>query len=897
MNSKHIKTTLVVKSGPHCGRVYELESGQTLLGRLQPCDVVLPSSGVSRQHARITRREDGYVIEDLGSLNGTFINAERLHGLRLLENDDQIQIHDTLLTFLAQPGAARASGSAPAAREGHKSSVHTSVVAALDVRMGSHSRVEVNAEIKLRAILAIIHSAGEARDIDQALGDVLDHVFEIFPQASHGFVLLHAGPDGTPDGTPDGVPEASPDGPFEGQLVPRAIKHRQTGAAECTLGPINNRIAYQAMESGQAILSADTTDPAEQDPSATVFDIQLRAIMCAPLIAPASAKLGVLQLVTDDPLRQFAQPDLDVMASIGLLVGQLVEYARRYERKGAEGALRRGESRFRALVEKSRDGISILDDRGRVTYATSGMIEQLGYPPGAGLGEAAFEKVHPDDRRPIVELFRELLCEPGGNRSAEFRVQSADGRWRWLEGTGTNLLHDPDVRGVVCNYRDVTGRKEIEQQRLRLLVGKREARAEAERISCMKDEFLATLSHELRTPLNAIVGWADLLQLGKLSAAETTQGLETIQRNARMQTRIIEDLLDMSRIVSGRIRLEIQAVDVERLAMASVETVQPAAQAKEIQLEVRCQECPPVKGDLARLQQVLWNLLTNAIKFTPPGGRVSISAADRGEQMELRVSDSGEGIEAEFLPHVFERFRQADSSPARRHGGLGLGLAIVKQLVESHGGSIRAESGGLGQGATFVVCLPKAKTKDASIAAGPAELEKPAAIRLQNVGVLVVDDQRDSRELAAHILTEAGAVVRACGSALEALALIVQEPPAVLLADIAMPSMDGYELLRQVRALPQQRGGAVPAVAVTAFAHPEGRRRSYAAGFQFHLSKPLVRAELLEVVARLASARRVAKVGAARTAGHGAAFCFRPPWQQGTFSFADKRQTRNEPRT
>ena len=545
--------------------------------------------------------------------------------------------------------------------------------------------------------------------------------------------------------------------------------------------------------------------------------------MCAPLVAPASAKLGVLQLVTDDPLRQFAQPDLDVLASIGVLVGQLVEYARRYERKGAEAALRHSESRFRALVEKSRDGIAILDEQGQITYSTSGTAEQLGYSPGAGIGESGFEKVHPDDLRQLGSLFAELLAEPGGSRAAEFRVLTADGRWRWLEATATNLLRDPDVRGVVCNYRDITHRKEIEQQRLRLLVGEREARAEAERISCMKDEFLATLSHELRTPLNAIVGWADLLQLGKLSPAEMTQGLETIQRNARMQTRIIEDLLDMSRIISGRIRLDIQAVDVERLVLASVETVQPAAGAKEIQLDVRCGGCGPIKGDAARLQQVLWNLLTNAIKFTPPGGEVRLTATDRGESVELRVTDSGEGIEPEFLPHVFERFRQADSSPTRRHGGLGLGLAIVKQLVESHGGSIRAESAGLGHGSTFVVALPKSRVKEELPASRDDESDRPAEIRLQNIDVLVVDDQRDSRELAAHILSEAGAQVRSCGSAQEALALIEKAPPAVLLADIAMPTMDGYELLRQVRSLPQQRGGAVPAVAVTAFAHPEGR--------------------------------------------------------------------------
>ena len=270
MGSQHIKATLVVKSGSQNGTAYDLTTEQTLLGRLQPCDIVLPSSGVSRQHARVTRREDGYVIEDLGSLNGTFVNAERLQGMRLLADDDQIQIHDTLLSFQAESPRPTDDAGATDGRDPSKSNIHTSVVAALDVRMGGQSRVEVNAEIKLRALLAIIHSAGEAHGTDQALVDVLDHVFEIFPQASHGFVLLYETPD------------AALDAPSEGTLVPRAIKHRQANAAECTLGPINNQIAFQAMESGQAILSADISDPHRQDPSATVFDIQVRAIMCTP---------------------------------------------------------------------------------------------------------------------------------------------------------------------------------------------------------------------------------------------------------------------------------------------------------------------------------------------------------------------------------------------------------------------------------------------------------------------------------------------------------------------------------------------------------------------------------------------------------------------------------------
>jgi PAS domain S-box-containing protein len=830
------KAALVVASGPESGMAYQLGPEPTLLGRLAPCQVILPASGVSRQHARIVCRDDGYFIEDLDSLNGTFVNAERLRAPRRLEQDDQIQIHETLLAFTALPvTAAEPSAVADTAPPATKD---TSVVAALDVHVGSQSRVEVNAEIKLRAILDIIRSVGEARDIDQALTDVLDHMFEIFPQADHGFVLLLD--------------------PQHDRLAPRAVKHRQEGAEECTMGPIDNRIARQAMRAGQALLSASSPSGEPAGPSDTVFDISLRAIMCAPLVAPSSTNLGVLQLVTDDAQRQFAHADLDVLASAGMLVGQLVDYARRYERRGAEGALKRSESRFRALVEKCWDSIAILDAEGVVTYAAVGMPERLENALAPRIGCSAFEKIHADDRPIVMRLFGELLADSGGSRTAEYRMQSAAGASRWLEATATNLLHDPDVRGIVCNYRDITGRKQIEEERLRLLADEREARAEAERLSHMKDEFLATLSHELRTPLNAIVGWADLLQMGKLAGPEMAQGIETIQRNARMQTKIIEDLLDMSRIISGRTRLEIQPVDVERLVLAAVETVQPAAQAKSIRLEMDCHNCPPIKGDPARLQQVLWNLLTNAVKFTPPEGTVAIRAASRGDQVEIRIIDSGEGMDPDFLPHAFERFRQADSSPTRRHGGLGLGLAIVKQLVESHGGSIVAESAGRGQGSTFAVRLPRAFTPTGGQRGKHSDDDDSEAepeLRIDGVDVLVVDDQRDSRELVAHVLVEAGARVRSCGSAHEALDLFRAQPPTVLLADIAMPLMDGYELITAIRAFPPERGGQVPAVAITAFAHAEGRRRSQMAGFQIHMAKPIDREQLVAAVSRLASVK------------------------------------------
>jgi signal transduction histidine kinase/ActR/RegA family two-component response regulator len=383
----------------------------------------------------------------------------------------------------------------------------------------------------------------------------------------------------------------------------------------------------------------------------------------------------------------------------------------------------------------------------------------------------------------------------------------------------------------------------------------RAARSELERIGVLKDQFLATLSHELRTPLNAIMGWAQILQAMSGLGPEVQQGLDTIYHSGRAQLQMIEDLLDMNRIVSGRLRLDIHPVDLPAVLERAVEAVLPSIEAKGHRLSKAIDPLAgPIQGDAHRLQQVVWNLLSNAVKFTPKGGKIELLLRRARSHVEIVVTDSGIGIRAEFLPYVFDRFRQQDSSTTRRYGGLGIGLSIVKQLVELHGGTVRAVSGGEQQGSTFVVSLPLSTSQgdDAPVPAGAAR--KPAwaaGAALAGVKVLVVDDATDSRELVRMVLAGASAEVVTAASADEALALLDTTRPDVIVSDIGMPDRDGYQLMRAVRRLPAERGGKTPAVAMTAFARSEDRMRAMLAGFQVHVAKPIEPYELIVIVASL----------------------------------------------
>jgi signal transduction histidine kinase len=395
-------------------------------------------------------------------------------------------------------------------------------------------------------------------------------------------------------------------------------------------------------------------------------------------------------------------------------------------------------------------------------------------------------------------------------------------------------------------------------EKRQLLENERIARNEAERASRLKDEFLATLSHELRTPLNAILGWSQLILSGNMKPEDVHRGLETIERNARAQNKLIEDLLEMSSIISGKVRLEMREVDVTGLVEAAVDSVNPTAQAKGVALSVKIgSQRGFVSGDFNRLQQIFWNILSNAIKFTPKGGRIEVMVERAGSYLEVRINDSGLGISPDFMPYVFDRFRQADPSLTRQFGGLGLGLAIVKQLVELHGGMVRAESEGVGKGASFTVSLPLASGGSDKENRESGPVLKPGVqitsnLLLAGVNVLVIDDELDARELIKRILTNCHANVFTAASAGEGLQCLKATLPDVIISDVGMPEKNGYQFIQEVRNLPEKKGAAIPAIALTAFARPEDRTRAMEAGFQVHLTKPVDALELVNTIRDLA---------------------------------------------
>ena len=476
-----------------------------------------------------------------------------------------------------------------------------------------------------------------------------------------------------------------------------------------------------------------------------------------------------------------------------------------------------------------------------------------------------WQSVHDPVELPRVMERWQRSIQTGDPFDMEFPLKGIDGRFRWFLTRVVPIL-GPDGRPNLWfgSNTDVHDQKQAEIERQHLLEQEQQFRAEAERNGKLKDEFLATLSHELRTPLNAILGWSQILK-GTTDVGDLLEGLEVIDRNARAQAQIIDDILDMSRIISGKLRLEVQPVDLAAVVQAALDTVRPAARAKEIELRTLVDPVAgPVNGDPNRLQQVFWNLLSNAVKFTPKGGRVQVTLQRVNSGVEVSIVDNGEGIEPNFLPHVFDRFRQADASTTRRHGGLGLGLAIVKQLVELHGGEVQAQSRGRGEGSRFILSLPVTVIHNATDT-HPAIREHPdadsgsdrdatplACDHLIGVEVLVVEDDPDSAQMVRRLLVGCGATVRLAGSAVEAMEQIKRAIPRVLVSDIGMPGEDGYALIRRIRLLPPNEGGQVRAVALTAYARVSDRVRALEAGFQMHIAKPVDPLELVTTIAALA---------------------------------------------
>ncbi|HEY2819255.1 MAG TPA: PAS domain S-box protein [Casimicrobiaceae bacterium] len=535
-------------------------------------------------------------------------------------------------------------------------------------------------------------------------------------------------------------------------------------------------------------------------------------------------------------------------------------------RREHEESLRQSEQRFRLLVEGVTDyAIFMLDANGNVITWNSGAQRIKGYEAHEIIGQH-FRKFYPPDaiesKWPEHELM--VATETGRFVDEGWRIRK-DGSRFWA-GVTIAALRDDDgrLRGFAKLTRDLSERKRAEAleesgaQREELLEAERSARIAAQRTARMKDEFLATLSHELRTPLSAILGWSEILKRQRTPKPEDFQrAVEAIERNARAQARLIEDLLDLSRILSGRLRLDVQQVPVIDIVRAAMDSAEPTAHTKGIRLEsVLDPRGGVVSGDPSRLQQVFWNLLSNAIKFTPKGGRVQVLLQRVNSHIELSVSDTGIGIPANFLPHVFERFSQKDASTTRKYGGLGLGLAIAKQLSELHGGSLQAKSLGEGKGATFVVTLPLTIVEFEERMSGrahPAQSlgkEESALPQLSGVRTLVVDDEPDALEVIRRVLEEQGAIVSLATSAQDALNILEASRPDVIVSDIGMPGVDGFQFMRGVRER-EAKGERIPALALTAFARAEDRKRAILSGYQTHLAKPFDMSELVIIIAGL----------------------------------------------
>jgi PAS domain S-box-containing protein len=628
---------------------------------------------------------------------------------------------------------------------------------------------------------------------------------------------------------------------------------------------------------GFRVLEASTGEAGLQlvfgeDPQLVLCDLNLPDIdgreICRRIRATESGYLPVVHIsathLTEEVRAESLDSGADVFLAEPVEPRELITVVRTLARlRRTEAALARSEARMRLVTEGAGIGTWEIDLRSGAAAWNRQFRVMLGYPPDEvpASWELWKQRIDPADL-PAVSAAMEKAQRESALFSHEHRIRRAsDGEERWLAPYGR--AH-PDERGDITRFMgiaiDVTARKRLEAQREEVLRLEQEARARAEEAARLQDEFLATLSHELRSPMSAVLGWLYLLRSGRLSDEQRADALDVIERNARLQNQLINDLLDVSRIITGQLQLERRPLAAEEVAQAALNGIKPLADEKNIQLATRFGRVDPVIADPLRLQQVFSNLLTNAVKFTPAGGRVECSIEPAGEYVRIDVSDTGEGISADMLVSVFQRFRQADGSRTRRHGGLGLGLAIVRHLVELHGGQVWASSPGLGKGATFSVLLPSVSehTERAKAALEGRAGGRPwgdGTLPLSGVRALVVDDDPSSLELLERLLCGEGAIVRAASGAAEACAIFSGWRPDVLLLDIAMPERDGYDLLRELRQRFGPEALSVPAVAVSAYARPEDRKQAMRAGFQDYFSKPYDAHGIVRVVAELAKRR------------------------------------------
>jgi PAS domain S-box-containing protein len=593
------------------------------------------------------------------------------------------------------------------------------------------------------------------------------------------------------------------------------------------------------------------------EPALPVGASQIYEEKCLAAISSGEEKQFEFSFSADGQTRYFETlliPELNDEGAVESLLSVTSEIT---ARKQVEEKWRDSDERLHQILEAAEVGAWQWEfSTGSFTWYGS-TVELLGLQPKefAGTYESSLKTVHPDDLSTINHAVKRSV-ETGAEFRVEFRVIHPQGGVRWLLAKGQVYRNAEGVaeRMMGITY-DITPRKQVEEARQKLLAQEQAARAEAETAARAKDEFLAVISHELRTPLSAMLGWAEVLRARQPGDPVYERALSTIERNADRQSQLIEDLLDTTRILSGKLRIEVQPIYLDVLLEESLDVVRPTAEAKDIKLSAVLDTAPElIMGDANRLQQVFWNLLSNAIKFTEPGGRVEVRMERDEAEVRVIIHDTGKGITPDFLPHVFDLFRQADSSSARRQGGLGLGLALARRLVEMHGGAIKADSPGEGQGATFTISLPSRAGSRTTTEMKALEIKKTlnssGKPNLAGLRILVVDDEADARDLLAIRLQQYGADVITAGSVEAAIEVLTQQSPRpdLIVSDIAMPGEDGYSLMRRVRALGPEQGGRIPAIAVTAYSRTKDRVQALAAGFQMHVPKPVNASELAHAI-------------------------------------------------
>ena len=584
-----------------------------------------------------------------------------------------------------------------------------------------------------------------------------------------------------------------------------------------------------SMASQTLVISDVANDPQTAPFIDNYGAVGIRALVDVPCLQ--EGRWVALLVVTSQAVRHWRPDEVSLLQEVVARLWPAIGHAR------AVQDLHESEDRFRALADNIAQLAWMTDATGWIFWYNQRWFDYTGTTLEEMQGWGWHQVHHPEHVDRVVAKFRHCM-ETGEPWEDTFPLRGTDGSYRWFLSRAVPIR---DSQGNVLRWcgtnTDITDRLNAEAERERLLALEKAARAEAERANRVKDEFLAVLSHELRTPLNPIMGWAKLLRSNCLTPEKQRYALETIERNAKLQTQLIEDLLDVSGILQGKVSLNIVPVDLAGAIGSAIETVRLSAEVKSIQISTEfALDVGSVLGDAGRLQQVVWNLLSNAVKFTSPGGKIAVKLVSLDTDAQITVTDTGKGIEPDFLPYVFDYFRQADSTFTRKFGGLGLGLAIVRHLVELHGGTVKSDSPGEGQGATFTVRIPLMPVQPPT---SPAETAPESSFNLSGIRVLAVDDDADARDLVVFLLEDCGATVTAVSNADDALAVLIQSVPDVLLSDIGMPDTDGYMLLQQVRALPPEQGGLVPAIALTAYAGEIDYQQALAAGFQRHLSKPL----------------------------------------------------------